>query len=198
MTKPDINRLIQFQRLLVEFAHVERVTHRKHKDSIIKENDIEHSYNLAMSAWFLVQYFPELDRDTVIRLALVHDIVEVHAGDTYIYGSEQDLASKTEREEKALKKLENDWDDFPELTQLIHDYEMRDSNESRFVYALDKIMPIMLIYITDGYTWKQEGINLEQLDSKKRDKTQLSPEIHPYYEQLYELLVSSPHLIPPN
>lgn len=147
MTKPDIHRVIEFQKLLLQFAHVERVTHRKHKDSVIQENDTEHSYNLAMTAWFMAEYFPELDRDLIIRLALVHDMVEIHAGDTYIYADTEVLATKRDREAQALQQLKADWSDFPEMTQHIEDYEHRTSAESRFVYALDKIMPMMLIYI---------------------------------------------------
>ena len=188
---------MDFQRFLVAFSHVERVTHRKHRDdSWVYENDTEHSYNLAMTAWFLAEYFPELDKSLVIKYALVHDLVEVHAGDTYVYADPEEIASKADRETKALKQLENDWPDFADLTRTIHEYEQKASPEANFIYALDKIMPIMMIYIHDGYTWSQEDINLGRLDEAKRSKVSLSPEILPYYEKLYEILLNSPHLIP--
>lgn len=90
--KPDIRRLLEFQKLLVQFQHISRVTHIP--GSWEAENDTEHSYNLAMTAWFLAPHFPQLDCDKLIRYALVHDLVEVHAGDTYIYADEATLASK--------------------------------------------------------------------------------------------------------
>ena len=63
MSKPGIHRLIELQKLLQEFNSIDRVVHRKHGKSMQHENDTEHSYNLAMSAWFLAPHFPELDKD---------------------------------------------------------------------------------------------------------------------------------------
>lgn len=189
--KPDIHRVLEFQKLLVQFQHISRVTHIP--DSWEAENDTEHSYNLAMTAWFLAPHFPQLDRDKLIRYALVHDLVEVHAGDTYIYADEATLATKHAREQAALKQLEQDWADFPNLTATIRTYEQRDDEESKFVYALDKIMPIMLIFLGEGYTWQREGITPEQLHEAKRRKVALSPEIYPYYEQLHDLLQQHRH-----
>ncbi len=194
----DIHRLLELQKLLLSFSQVDRKVHRKHSDKYIYENDTEHSYNLAMSAWYLAQQFPELNVDLVIKYALVHDLVEIHAGDTYVYGSQQELASKVEREAKAAEKLKGEWSDFPAMNTLIHSYEGKADPESLFVYALDKIMPIMLIYIHDGYTWKKEHISAQMLHDIKLPQVTLSPEVLPYYNQLYELLLSQPGLIKPN
>jgi len=194
MKQPNIHRLLELQKLLETFNRIERVTHRQHTQGFVPENDTEHSYNLAITAWFLAQHFPELDSNLLIRLALVHDLVEVHAGDTYVYADAATIASKHQREAAALKQLQADWSDFPELLVAIVFYEERSSNEAKFVYALDKIMPIMQIYNSEGYTWKKEGITPEQLDAIKREKVALSPQIKPYYDQLYELLISNPQL----
>lgn len=193
--KADIHRLLELQQLLLTFSQVERRVHRKQNDRYVSENDTEHSYNLAMTAWYLASWFPELNRDSLIRYALVHDMVEIHAGDTYIYGTQKELDSKDEREAAALRKLESDWDDFRDMNATIHKYEAKADPESRFIYALDKIMPIMLIYIHDGYTWKKEGVTVDMLYKAKLDKIALSPEILPYFEQLHALLLSRPDLI---
>lgn len=195
--KADIHRLIEFQRLLVAFSQVDRMTHRQHAGVFIPENDTEHSYNLAMTAWYLSQWFPDLNKDLLIRYALAHDLVEIHAGDTYIYGSKDELASKEQREADALKKLESDWNDFGDMSATIHAYEQKQDSESKFIYALDKIMPIMLIYIHDGYTWKKEGVTVDMLYKAKAEKVKLSPEIVPYFEQIHELLLTRPDLIKP-
>ena len=189
MKRPDIHRLLELQKLLVEFSQIERVIHRKHKDTYVHENDTEHSYNLAMTAWFLSPYFPELDRDLMIRFALAHDLVEIHAGDTYIYASEEEIATKASREAAALEKLQKDWPDLSEITDLIKEYETRDKPEAKFIYALDKIMPVLIIYIHEGYTWKKENITAKMLYDAKVEKVALSPEIQPYFDALHKLLL---------
>ena len=83
------------------------------------------------------------------------------------------------------------------MHELIEDYEARANPEARFIYALDKIMPIMQIYIHEGYTWQKEGITAEQLHANKYDKVKLSPEVLPYYDEPYELLLAAPDFIPP-
>lgn len=192
--QPDIKRLLELQQLLLKFSHIERRVHRKQGNDFIAENDTEHSYNLAMTAWFLAQYFPHLDTDKLIRFGLIHDFVEIHAGDTYVFADQTHLDSKEQREKAALKQLEREWSDFPELTEQIAAYESRTSEEAKFIYALDKIMPIMLIYIHNGYTWQHEGISLEKLHSVKQSKVMASKEIDTYYNQLYELLLENQHL----
>lgn len=193
--QPDIHRILDLQKLLLQFSQIERITHRHNQRmEFVQENDAEHSYNLAITAWFLAAYFPKLNRDLVIRLALVHDLVEVHAGDTYVYADAEILATKHEREAAALEKLKADWADFPDMHEHIELYEKRETEEAKFVYALDKIMPIMQIYLHNGYTWKKEGIRPEQLHEIKVHKVRLSPEITPYFEQLYGLLLAQPTL----
>lgn len=191
MPQPDIHRLIELHKLLVQFQHVERRNHVP--GNFERENDTEHSYNLAMTSWFLASNFPHLDRDKIIRLALVHDLVEVHAGDTYVYAVQAEIATKQEREHAALEKLREDWPDFPDLIQHITDYETRESEEAKFVYALDKIMPIMGIFVGKGHTWQKEKITLEQLHAIKQNKVAISKDIYPYYEQLYKVLQDHQH-----
>jgi putative hydrolases of HD superfamily len=193
--KPSLERVLELQRLLAAFNQVDRVTHRKHAGKYVNENDTEHSYNLAMTAWFLARSFPELNVSKVITYSLVHDLVEVHAGDTYIYGSPEEINSKHEREAAALKKLEHDWTDFSDLTAAIHDYENKANSEAKFVYALDKLMPVMQIYIHDGYSWNKHGVTLDMLHANKATKVAQSPEIEPYFYDLYELLLAHPELI---
>jgi len=196
MVRPDAHRLIELQKLLLAFSHVERKLKRKHHDNFVHENDTEHSYNLAMTAWFLAKYFPELNDALLVKIALVHDLVEIHAGDTYAYADQTLLDTKPAREKEALEKLKHDWEDFPEMISHIEDYELRSSPEAKFIYALDKLMPIMIIYINDGLTWKEEGITVKMLHDVKEAKVALSPEIQPYYDQLRAILLDSPHIIP--
>lgn len=92
-------------------------------------------------------------------------------------------------------KLKEDWLDFPEMNEAIQTYEDRADAESKFVYALDKILPAMVTYINDGYSWQYHGVTVDMIHQSKKDKVTVSPEITPYYRELNELLLSRPDLI---
>jgi 5'-deoxynucleotidase YfbR-like HD superfamily hydrolase len=193
--KPDIHRLLKLQALLADFNQVERVNHRDHLGNFVPENDTEHSYNLAITAWFLAQWFPELDRNAIIQYALVHDIVEIHAGDTSSYASAEERRSKAEREAEAIKKLKKDWADFKDMIEAIEAYETKGTAEARFVYALDKLMPAMGALTHKTYHWRKHGITTKMFYENKVDKVKLSPEIYPYFEKLHQILLEHPELI---
>jgi 5'-deoxynucleotidase YfbR-like HD superfamily hydrolase len=194
MKRPDISRLIELQRLALQFQAIERHVCYTSDELDRAENDVEHSYALALVAWFLCEHFTELDRDTVMRYALAHDLVEVYAGDTSVFADGEKLASKAEREAQALMQLSNEWPDFPDLLSCISEYEARANDEAKFVYSLDKIMPIILNYSQDGRGWRKHNITLRQLHETKKVKVQTDPRISKYYDELYRLLVEAPEL----
>lgn len=193
MQKPDVQRLIELQQFLLLFQKIDRALFIPGRGER-HENDIEHSYNLAMAGWFLAQYFPELNRDAVIRCALVHDLVEIHAGDTMIFQNPEGLATKKDREAAALQQLKDDWADFPEMIEQLEGYEKRNSAEARFVYALDKLMPAIMNYLQGGRIWKTHGVTPTTLEEIQIPKVSLSPEILPYYRDLLAILAERPGL----
>ena len=193
--RPDAQRLLKLQELLLRFSQIDRVVDRKHAGEFRAENDTEHSYNLAVTAMFLAPHFSHLDVNKLIQFSLVHDMVEIYAGDTYAFADAATLESKAEREAAAQKKLSKEWSDFPLLNELVGSYEKRDSKEAAFIYALDKIMPIMQIFLNEGHTWKKENMTLGKLHVHKQAKLADSPEILEYYDQLFALLQSRPELI---
>lgn len=186
--KSSLDNLISFAKLIGELQAVERVIRIRESDRW--ENDVEHSYSLAMLAWYILDTEKlSLDRDRVFRYALAHDLVEVYAGDTYIYSEDKELlASKPERERLAAERLLTEFPEVPEMHAAIRSYVAKDDAESRFVYALDKIEPVLKIYLDGGQTWKEKGITFEMLYEHKKDKIALSPEIQPYFDGLMALL----------
>jgi 5'-deoxynucleotidase YfbR-like HD superfamily hydrolase len=186
--KPRLNRIVDLQKFFIAFRDIERVIHLKSVRGHEKENDIEHSYTLAMTGWFIAQSFPDLDRNKIIIYALVHDIVEVYAGDTFAFAEKKEIDKKKIREADALQRIKKEWQDFPEMVDTIEQYETMSDDESRFVYALDKIMPTLLNIISDGHTWRTENISLHQPHRIKKDKVIASPEISQYYDEIYALL----------
>lgn len=185
-----LDRLLAFTKILNELRLVERVVRVNGSDRW--ENDQEHSYNLAMLAWYICESQNlSLDREKVFRYALAHDLVEVYAGDTYLYTEDKALLeSKVERERVAALRLEKEFPELPELHAAIQGYVTREDRESRFVYALDKIEPVLKMYLDNGRTWREKEISFDRMYESKKDKVALSPEIKPYFDELMTLLKS--------
>jgi putative hydrolase of HD superfamily len=159
-----------------------------------QENDAEHSYQVAMLAWYLVESKKlPLDSSLVVKYALVHDLVEAYAGDTYIF-DEESAKTKHVREAEAQKKLGTVFVEFPEMNSLIQKYEDRQDEESKFVYALDKLIPMFNNYLDDGRTWKRNNITLEMLINQKQGKVEVSPECKKYFDELVSVLNERPDL----
>lgn len=185
-----LQRLLEFSRILNELQKVERVIRVHQSDRW--ENDQEHSYSLAMLAWYICETNKlPLDREKVFQYALAHDLVEVYAGDTYLYSEDRTLLdSKPERERQAAERLIQEFPEIPMLHAAISGYVTKADPESRFVYALDKIEPVLKIYLDGGRTYREKKVTLEMLYKSKKDKVALSPEIQPYFDELIELLYS--------
>ena len=191
MSKQNLIDILNFTKLLNKFQEVERVVYHPESDKL--ENDAEHSYQLAMLAWYITERnFLNLNKDLLIKYALVHDFVEVYAGDTFIYSKKQsDHETKHEREEEARIRIEKELPAFSELHSAILDYEKLENPESRFIYVLDKIHPVIQIYLDGGKNWKENEVTLSMLLSKKKDKIRLSPELQSFWDELETLLVQN-------
>ncbi len=183
-----LQKLLGFAKILNELQKVERVI--RVPGSERWENDVEHSYSLAMLAWYIIESeHLSLDKEKVFSYALAHDLVEVYAGDTYIYSEDKEfLASKPERERLAAERLVGEFPDVPEIHTAIKGYVTKEDPESRFVYALDKVEPMLKVYLDNGRTWQEKKITLEMLYEHKKAKIALSPEIQPYFDEFMELL----------
>ena len=189
-------RILDFQKFMFDFAEIERLIYfpdgkRKNR----KENNIEHSYSLAMTAWFLADQYPNLNKDLLIRYCLIHDLVEIHAGDEMAVGrTAKAEKAKSKREHQAFKKIRADWYDFPDIINHIESYENKKDSESKFVYALDKLMPLFLNLISDGKTWKLYGFSPKELLDAKDEKILQSPEINELWQNLRGYITSNPKL----
>lgn len=184
---PDLQKVIRFVGLLNAFRRIERTLFVNDEER--RENDVEHSYMLAMTGWYIASLNDlHLDRDLMLQYALVHDLVEVYAGDTPFYSDQKVYENKKIRETGAAHRLSNEFPEFNELHTLIEQYEKREDNESKFVYALDKILPVITIYLDKGRSWKADGVTLEMLLTYKRSKVRESSCIQDYFDLLVEIL----------
>ncbi|MBE6772065.1 MAG: HD domain-containing protein [Ruminococcaceae bacterium] len=134
-------------------------------DGSRRENDAEHSWHLAMLAMILEEYSAEkIDLERVLKIALVHDLIEVYAGDTFAY-DEKGNEDKHEREVKAADKLFGMLDSIQgaEIRALWDEFEAMETAESRYANAIDRIQPLILNYMTNGHTWKQGDVHSAQI-----------------------------------
>lgn len=186
MKHPDAVRTAAFIRLLHAFQSVERVAHSV--DLSRRENDVEHSYFLAMLCWYLCTALQlKYSREKVLMYALAHDLHEAYAGDTYIFDQEA-LKTKKAREGNARARIRVEFPEFSDLHATIETYEKQNDPEAHFVHAVDKVLPVIINYVQGGHTWKEWGIVREDLIAQKRDKVGEQKEARALLEQIIALI----------
>lgn len=146
------------------------------------ENDAEHAWHMAVMAYLLKEYSNEsIDIARVMIMCLIHDIVEIDAGDTYAYDEEAKKTQK-EREEKAKERIFSllPEDQKAEFAEIFEEYERLDTPEARFVRAMDNLQPLILNNSNDGSDWKEHGVYARQV-RERQSGTKLGS------EKLYEV-----------
>ena len=152
-----------------------------------RENDAEHAWHMAIMAYLLREYANEqVDIGKVMLMCLIHDIVEIEAGDTYAYDDDA-LKSQKEREDAAKEKIFGmlPEDQKLELIALFDEFEAYETPESQFAHAMDNMQPLLLNDSNDGGDWKEHGVSAEQVYGRQ-SKTQLGSKI--LFEAADELL----------
>jgi 5'-deoxynucleotidase YfbR-like HD superfamily hydrolase len=150
------------------------------------ENSAEHSWHLAVAAMVLAEHAKEpIDVGKVIRLVLVHDLVEIDAGDTFVYDEAANVG-KAAREQEAANRLFGvlPEDQAQTFMALWREFEDRQTPEAKFAFALDRLMPILHNVFTQGGSWKEHGIRQEQALSKNRPIEDGSPDLWEAAESL--------------
>ncbi len=164
-----LKKQLDFMLELDKMKNLYRQTYVLHEDR--KENDAEHSWHIAILAFLLAEYSNEpIDVTHVMKMVLLHDVIEIDAGDTYCYDTEG-YKSKAEREEKAARRifglLPDDQRD--EFYALWREFEDSETADARFAAVLDRIQPLMLNYTKDGISWQEHGIAMEQVINRNKD-----------------------------
>lgn len=140
----------------------------KVSDGSRRENDAEHSWHLCMMALLLAEYANEpIDVGKVIRMLLVHDLVEIDAGDTFAYDIDRQ-ADKAERERAAADRIFGllPEDQGKALRSLWEEFEARESPEARFAAAMDRLQPMMLNFASRGDAWLRHGVSAEKVRAR--------------------------------
>lgn len=148
-----------------------------------KENDAEHSWHLAVMAFLLSEYADckELDLLKVIKMVLIHDIVEIDAGDTFCY-DDQGYLDKETREKKAAERLFNilPEDQAAHLWDLWREFEDMKTPEAQFAACLDRFQPLILNNNTQGHTWQRPGIDSKKVLQRNEPLKDTTPRIWQY------------------
>ncbi len=140
-----------------------------------KENDAEHSWHLALMAFLLKEYAnEEVDVAKVVLMVLIHDLVEIDAGDTYAYDQEG-LQTKRDREVKAARRIFGllPQDQGQALYDLWEEFEAYESAESRYAHVLDNFQPLMLNDALDGKSWREHQVKKSRSAAETRKPTRV-------------------------
>lgn len=155
-------------------------------DGSRNENDAEHSWHLAVMAILLSEHTSEeLDISKVIKMVLVHDLVEIYAGDTYCY-DDKGNEDKCDREEKAADRLFSilPEDQCLELRALWEEFEEKKSPEARFAASLDRLQPLIHNYKTQGVTWLANGITSDKVLKRNEILAESVPSLWEYAKDI--------------
>lgn len=167
-------------------------------DGSRRENDAEHSWHFAVMAMLLEEYSAEkIDVSRCIKIALVHDLVEVYAGDTYAYdakGNEDKLERELAAADKLFGLLEPEQGAY--FRALWDEFEAKETPEARYANAIDRIQPLMLNYLTDGKTWQANQVHSVQIYKRMDIIRTATPELWCIVEGIIKTSVEKGILLP--
>ena len=178
-----LRKQIDFIVKIDEEKNILRQTHLSHHGR--RENDAEHAWHMAIMAYLLQEYAnQEVDIGRVMILCLIHDIVEIEAGDTYAY-DEEAKKTQAERERKAAEHL---FAMLPEdqcrmMHELFDEFEHGDTPEARFARAMANFQPLLLNDANQGESWMEHDVARSSIDARQKKTADGS-------KQLYEVIES--------
>lgn len=184
----DKKRLQQQMNFIEEIDKIKKIGRQTYlSDGTRKENDAEHSWHLAMMILLLKEYANEpIDTMRTMEMVLIHDIIEIDAGDTYAY-DEKENESKRERELKAAERIFRILPEDQEVyvRGLWDEFEEKKTKESKFANAVDKIQPAMLNSRSGGKSWIEHGVHFQQILKRNEGTEEGSKELWNYTLEEY-------------
>jgi putative hydrolases of HD superfamily len=195
---PERTRLERQMAFITEIDRLKQVLRQTRlMDGTRRENDAEHSWHLAVMALVLREHSAApIDPLRVVKMLLIHDIVEIDAGDTFVYAAPS--AQQAERERRAAERIFGilPADQALELRQLWEEFEARESADARFARALDRLQPLLHNHRNGGGTWRQYAITADKVMAKKSLIAEGSPLLWEFALALIEESVERGYLAP--
>jgi putative hydrolase of HD superfamily len=179
-----LKKQMAFALKIDEEKNIFRQTHLSHHGR--SENDAEHAWHMAIMTYLLKEYAnEEIDLAKTMLMCLIHDIVEIEAGDTYAYDEEGKKSQKA-REAKAAQDLFGmlPEDQGEQLKALFNEFEDNKTPESKFAHAMDNLQPLMLNNANDGGDWRAHGVTKSQVYGRQNRTKEGSETLFEYTDQL--------------
>lgn len=189
LTLNQVQRLQQQIEFMLEIDKLKHILRRTIlTDRSREENSAEHSWHIAMAVFLFSEYAQDQNIDwyRVIKMLLVHDLVEIDAGDTYCY-DHQSRKDQAQREQKAAERIFKilPLDQSRSFRELWDEFENRETPESKYANALDRFQPFLQNYVTKGQIWQKNNITRRQV----KDRMQPVLDGAPLLWNLVELLI---------
>ncbi len=188
MYQPD-DRLKKQMDFILEADKEKNITRQTYiNDASRKETDAEHAFSLALMVSVLSEYSERpIDKLRTMEMVLIHDLVEIDAGDTYAYDNEGNL-TKRERELAAAERIFNilPEDQAKYYRELWDEFEADETPEAQFAHTLDRTQPVMLNDLTDGKAWREHNVKAEQVFKRNEYTHRGSQKIWEYVKALFE------------
>jgi putative hydrolase of HD superfamily len=194
----DATRLAKQVQFIVEIDRLKQVYRQTWLiDASRRENDAEHSWHLGVMAVLLLEHAqqPQLDLLRVLQMVLIHDLVEIDAGDTFAY-DDVAAADKAEREAAAAERLFGllPADQAQTFREVWEEFETRQTAEARYAAALDRFQPMLHNYHTQGRAWREHGVTADQVLARNRHMAEGAPALWDYAQQFVADAVAKGYL----
>lgn len=193
-----MDRMKQQIAFLMEIDKVKNIFRQTYlADGKRKENDAEHSWHLAIAAFLLKEYVAEdVDVMKVMIMVLIHDLVEIDAGDTYAYDAEG-AKTKRAREVAAADRI---FGMLPEdqggyFRELWDEFEAYESDDAKFAHLLDNFQPLLLNHESNGKSWTEHHVKKSQIYKRNEKIEETSPEVWEWMKQIVEEHIALGHVI---
>lgn len=194
-----MDRLAEQLRFALEIDKLKQILRRTYTGDDVhrrRENTAEHSWHFALMVVLLAEYADApIDLLKTVKMALVHDIVEVDAGDTYCYDATGNL-DKLDRERRAAERIFGllPRDQATELRALWDEFEARQTPESKFANAIDRLQPVLLNYHAQGESWRENNITKSKVIARNEPIGDGSTALWDYVKKLLDAAVREGYL----
>ncbi len=177
-----------FEKQLKFITEIDRMKHILRRTLLVdgsrRENDAEHSWHIGVMAMLLREYAdPAVDVERVVKMCLVHDLIEIYAGDTFAYDAGAN-ADKAEREKASADKLYAllPPEQGSELRALWEEFDAEQTLDAQYAAAMDHLQPFIHNVMTDGHTWKEGHVTREQVYARMAIVKAATPALWPFVE----------------